>query len=188
MTPLLLPVTCGAQLSVWMKRIETWVSECARPPLLHFLDKQKLPPFFHAEPPGLWPHTWDVSSWSIWLTCLSTLCLLLLIGIRGVVNVCLGRSKNCSTTWRFSRHTPVVFTFVWRCRGPGWKLMSWVGSNMLVMPWEIHPPISWGPQLPPSPWSLLSHPTMDRVVGMWGRGWGRIGRISPFTYLRVKKS
>ena len=35
-----LPVICSTEVLVWMKSIETLVSEHARPPLLPFLDKQ----------------------------------------------------------------------------------------------------------------------------------------------------
>lgn len=140
-------------LNFWFgwKNLRNRYLEYARSSLLHFLAKQKLPPFFHAEPPGVWPHTWVVSSLSIWLTCLSTLYLLLSIGIWGVVNVRVREEgRNCTTTWRFGRHTPTMFMFVWRCRGPGWKLIFWVGSNMLAMPSEMNP------QSPGSPASTLS--------------------------------
>lgn len=156
------PVIWEVEILVWMKRIQKqrpWVCKSFPP---DFLDKQKLPPFFHAEPPGLWPHTWDVSSLGIWLTCLSTLCLLLPTGIQG-------DGRNCATTWRFGRHTPGMFVFVWSCRGPGWKLISWIGSNILAMPREIYP------QFPGSPASTLSlkpllFPTLNGVMGSWGRG------------------
>lgn len=159
----------GVELLVWMNRTEKQVSWVCQtfPPAFSIIDKQKLPPFFHAEPPGLWPHTWDVSSLSIWLTWLSTLCLLLPIGIRAVVNVRVwGEGRNCSTTWRFVRHTPTVFMFVWRCRGPGWKLIFWVGSNRLAMPGEIHP------QFPGCSASTLSLKSLLSSFPKWGPGGG----------------